>query len=182
MDKPNQSPRRLYYGHIVLHKLGNLWLAWNVSAIAHIAWSEADTRRNAALIDPATEFTASEVPEPYCSLLNKYSRGEAVEPARLPVTLVGTAFQQKVWRALRDIPRGEVRSYGQIASIVGSPGAARAVGTACRVNRIPIVVPCHRVVASGSRLGGYSGGIERKIALLELERLPGRPRLAIRAD
>jgi AraC family transcriptional regulator of adaptative response/methylated-DNA-[protein]-cysteine methyltransferase len=88
----------------------------------------------------------------------------------LPLDLVGTAFQQRVWRALQEIPRGETRSYAQIAKRVGSPGAVRAVGTACGQNPVAVAVPCHRVVASDGKLGGYQWGPERKKALLARER------------
>jgi len=81
----------------------------------------------------------------------------------------GTGFRRKVWEAVRLIPRGETRSYGEIAEQVGSPRAARAVGSACGANPIALLIPCHRVVGSGTSLGGYGWGLERKLALLELE-------------
>jgi AraC family transcriptional regulator of adaptative response/methylated-DNA-[protein]-cysteine methyltransferase len=89
--------------------------------------------------------------------------------ATLPFHVRATAFQQRVWRALLDIPRGETRTYAQIAEAVGSPKAVRAVGTACGSNLLAVVVPCHRVVGSDARLTGYRWGIERKRQLLELE-------------
>ena len=82
----------------------------------------------------------------------------------------GTPWQRRVWAALRDIPHGETRSYGEIARALGAPGASRAVGHANGRNPISIVVPCHRVVGSDGRLTGYGGGMERKAALLALER------------
>lgn len=78
----------------------------------------------------------------------------------------GTAFQQRVWQALLEIPRGQTRSYGEIARAVRSSRAARAVGNACGANPIPVLIPCHRVVASHRRLGGFSGGREWKRRLL----------------
>jgi len=83
--------------------------------------------------------------------------------------LKGTAFQKKVWRALCEIPSGEVATYSEVAQAVGSPNAARAVGAACGQNPILLVIPCHRVVAQG-HWGGYSGGgLEIKKTLLRLE-------------
>jgi methylated-DNA-[protein]-cysteine S-methyltransferase len=79
-----------------------------------------------------------------------------------------TAFQRAVLDLLRDIPRGTVRSYGELAGELGR-GSPRAVGQAVGANPLPIVIPCHRVVAAGGRLGGFSGGLPRKIRLLELE-------------
>lgn len=81
----------------------------------------------------------------------------------------GTAFQLRVWRALREIPYGAVRNYGDIARAIGQPGAARAVGGAVGSNPLPIVIPCHRVIASDGTIGGYSGGLAIKHRLLALE-------------
>ncbi|MBM5812471.1 MAG: methylated-DNA--[protein]-cysteine S-methyltransferase [Gammaproteobacteria bacterium] len=88
----------------------------------------------------------------------------------LPLVIRGTDFQQKVWRALLTIPYGATWSYQQLAARVGQPAASRAVGTANGMNRIAIVIPCHRVVNADGRLGGYGGGVWRKQALLDLER------------
>ena len=81
----------------------------------------------------------------------------------------GTTFQLAVWKQLLKIPYGETRSYGQVAAALGQPGAARAVGMANHRNPVPIVIPCHRVVAAGGGLGGYGGGVELKRRLLQLE-------------
>ena len=87
----------------------------------------------------------------------------------LPLRPAGTPFQLAVWRELEKIPYGEVISYGELASRIGKPQAARAVGAANGSNPIPIVVPCHRVIGSNGRLTGYGGGLPIKEALLELE-------------
>ena len=93
----------------------------------------------------------------------------------LPLQLEGTPFQLKVWEQLRQIPYGQVMSYGELARRVGLPGASRAVGGANRHNPIPIIVPCHRVIAADGTLGGYSGNCDGsadvKQALLRLEGL-----------
>ena len=92
------------------------------------------------------------------------------QPApEVPLDLRGTAFQLRVWRALRDIPPGETRSYGQVAALVGDPQAARAVARACASNPVALVVPCHRVVPAAGGTGGYRWGGERKAALLAAE-------------
>ncbi len=99
----------------------------------------------------------------------------------LPLDLRGTPFQRKVWRALARIPYGQTRSYGDVAKAIGAPEAARAVGGANRSNPVAIVVPCHRVIASGGGLGGYACGVEVKRRLLDLEAgvvAPARPRRA----
>ena len=88
----------------------------------------------------------------------------------LPLDVQGTAFQCRVWRALREIAYGSTRTYGDIARAIGQPLAVRAVGNACGRNPVPIVIPCHRVVRSNGDLGGYGLGVERKRVLLEQER------------
>ena len=88
----------------------------------------------------------------------------------LPLDVRGTAFQQKVWQALRTIPAGETWTYGELARAIGKPGAARAVGAACGANPVCVVVPCHRVVGSNGSLTGYAWGAERKKELLRRER------------
>jgi AraC family transcriptional regulator of adaptative response/methylated-DNA-[protein]-cysteine methyltransferase len=91
------------------------------------------------------------------------------EADSLPLDVHATAFRRQVWEALRRIPAGETRSYGQIAAAVGAPRAARAVGTACATNPVAIVVPCHRVVGSDGSLHGYAYGLARKRQLLDAE-------------
>lgn len=91
----------------------------------------------------------------------------------IPLDLLGTAFQQRVWRALRDIPRGTTVSYAELARRIGAPGAVRAVGTACGANPVAVVVPCHRVLRGDGALGGYRWGLARKKALLARERSGG---------
>jgi AraC family transcriptional regulator of adaptative response/methylated-DNA-[protein]-cysteine methyltransferase len=95
---------------------------------------------------------------------------ETPTAAAMPFHVRATAFQQRVWQALLAIPRGQTRTYAQIAAAVGSPAAVRAVGTACGANPLALVVPCHRVVGTDGRLTGYRWGLERKRMLLEIER------------
>jgi AraC family transcriptional regulator, regulatory protein of adaptative response / methylated-DNA-[protein]-cysteine methyltransferase len=87
----------------------------------------------------------------------------------LPLDVRATAFQKRVWTALQQIPRGETRSYGEIAKSLGQPSAARAVARACSQNPVAVVIPCHRVVGKSGRLTGYRWGVERKQDLLALE-------------
>jgi AraC family transcriptional regulator, regulatory protein of adaptative response / methylated-DNA-[protein]-cysteine methyltransferase len=88
------------------------------------------------------------------------------------VDLRGTAFQLRVWQALRQIPRGQTRSYSELARQLGDPKATRAVARACANNRVALVVPCHRVVGANGSLTGYRWGEERKRQLLEAEHAP----------
>ena len=93
----------------------------------------------------------------------------------LPLDLQGTAFQRRVWLALREIPSGTTASYGEIAARIGQPKAARAVARACATNPVAVAIPCHRVVRSDGGLGGYRWGSERKRQLLEQETRAARP-------
>ena len=87
----------------------------------------------------------------------------------LPLDIRGTAFQRRVWEALRRIPMGTTATYAEIAKAIGAPKSVRAVGRACGTNPIALAIPCHRVVGSNGSLTGYRGGIERKRALLAKE-------------
>lgn len=101
--------------------------------------------------------------------LMEYFAGER-KTFELPLHIKGTAFQQKVWRALMDIPYGETRTYGEIAAAIGNPKASRAVGGANHKNPLMIFVPCHRVIGADGSLVGFGGGMDVKRYLLELER------------
>ena len=101
--------------------------------------------------------------------LRRYFEGEPRE-FTVPVVTVGSPFETRVWEELRRIPYASTKSYGEIARILGQPGAPRAVGRANGRNRIAIVIPCHRVINEGGKLGGYGGGLWRKQFLLDLER------------
>lgn len=94
--------------------------------------------------------------------------GQAFED--VPLDLQGTAFQQRVWQALRAIPRGETRTYTQLAAMIGQPSAVRAAARACATNKVSLLVPCHRVVGSDASLTGYRWGVARKQRLIDLER------------
>lgn len=89
----------------------------------------------------------------------------------LPLDLRATAFQMRVWQALQCIPRGETRTYGEVACAIGQPTAVRAVARACATNPVAVVIPCHRVIGSNGKLTGYRWGVERKQKLLALEKL-----------
>jgi methylated-DNA-[protein]-cysteine S-methyltransferase len=115
--------------------------------------------RSAPLSDPSSRFAERVVRQ-----LQRY-RDDPDASFDLPLAIEGTTFQRRVWRALGRIPRGETRTYGQVATALGS--AARAVGQACGENRLPIVIPCHRVVAAGG-IGGF--GHARGGYLLEAKR------------
>jgi AraC family transcriptional regulator of adaptative response/methylated-DNA-[protein]-cysteine methyltransferase len=121
----------------------------------------------------AEEFSEAEIVQAELNELKQkilsFIRGEA-SLARLPLDIRGTVFQRRVWDELRRIPRGETRTYRDIARAIGAPEAVRAVGSACGANPVALVVPCHRAVRTDGGLGGYAWGLPRKKRLLELEK------------
>ncbi len=152
--------------------LGPMLLACTSSGLAG-AWFDAQKHHPGA-------FDAPEQPDDpllqrAATQLHRYFDGD-VSHFDLPLDPIGTPFQRAVWAALRLIPPGRTRTYGEIAQAIGAPNAARAVGAAIGRNPISLIVPCHRVVGSSGALTGYAGGVERKRALLALEQ-----RLAVAA-
>ncbi len=107
---------------------------------------------------------------PVCDQLREYFAGTRTS-FDLALAPSGTPFQQRVWRGLTEIPYGAVCGYGDLARSIGKPGAARAVGQANGANPIPIIIPCHRVIAADGSVGGYSSGLPIKRQLLALERI-----------
>jgi methylated-DNA-[protein]-cysteine S-methyltransferase len=119
----------------------------------------------------ADRFTLREQRDPsgLTDAMQRYFAGELSIIDRLPVMTAGTEFQRTVWQQLRQIPCGEILTYGQLAQRIGRPTASRAVGMANGSNPISIVVPCHRVIGSQGALTGYAGGVQRKQWLLQHE-------------
>jgi methylated-DNA-[protein]-cysteine S-methyltransferase len=142
---------------------GTLWLAWNDVGVTHLTLPDGE-RPPAENPKPVRDL-----PDSWKAILDRYFAGEVVDLSEIPVELLGSDFQIQVWEALRNIPHGKVRSYAGIASDIRNARAMRAVGMANSKNPIPIVVPCHRVVEQGNKLGGYSGGLDTKRYLLRLE-------------
>ncbi|HEX3693253.1 MAG TPA: methylated-DNA--[protein]-cysteine S-methyltransferase [Solirubrobacteraceae bacterium] len=124
-------------------------------------------QRHFPALAPTSEHDAAAA-QPFVEQLCSYFAGE-LERFDMPLRMLGTPFQRRVWQGLQEIPYGETISYGELARWVGSPGASRAVGSANGRNPIAIVVPCHRVIAADGGIGGYGGGLERKTWLLEHE-------------
>lgn len=116
-----------------------------------------------ASIERATERS------PFADALARYFKGEVTAIDKLPVAKLGTRFQQHAWAALRRIPAGQTRGYGEQAKRLGKPNAARAVGRANGLNPISIVVPCHRLIGADGGLVHYGGGLERKRWLIDHE-------------
>ena len=149
----------------VASPLGPVLLARTAKGLAG-AWFEGQKHHPGVLAapvrpdDPVLKIAAAQ--------LARYFAGQSIT-FDLPLDLLGTAFQQSVWRALLAIPAGSTKSYGDIARNVSAASAGRAVGGAVGRNPVSVIVPCHRVVGSDGSLTGYAGGTDRKLALLKLE-------------
>ena len=131
--------------------------------------TDAGGRTVAVEFDLERRMTPREGRTPLSQALTAYLEGQD-EPLDYPIDLaLAPPFYRRVWKAAREIPYGSTLSYGQLARAVGSKGAARAVGKAMGANAFPLLVPCHRVIASGGKIGGFSSGIPLKRWLLNLE-------------
>ncbi|URW75950.1 bifunctional DNA-binding transcriptional regulator/O6-methylguanine-DNA methyltransferase Ada [Sphingomonas donggukensis] len=189
-DAGYSAPSRFY--ETAPARLGMTPSAWKRGgAGVTIRWTVADTSLGALLIAATDKglcrvafdedwaslsmrFPNAEIVQGGAALADLAARvvGEVESPGRhtdLPLDVQGTAFQEAVWAALKAIPKGETRSYAQIAAAAGSPYAVRAVGTACGSNNVAVVIPCHRVTRSDGAVGGYAYGPTRKAALLKRE-------------
>jgi methylated-DNA-[protein]-cysteine S-methyltransferase len=146
--------------------VGKLKLVASAKALVAVLWdAEAPNR---VKLDPMNRDLRHPVLLEVERQLSEYFAGKRMS-FDLPLEADGTAFQKKVWQALREIPFGRTKSYLDLAKTVGSPKASRAVGAANGKNPLSIIVPCHRVVGADGALTGFSGGLERKAALLALE-------------
>ncbi|NTU58351.1 MAG: methylated-DNA--[protein]-cysteine S-methyltransferase [Chlorobiaceae bacterium] len=146
--------------------IGRIAIAESGGVVTHLHFMDS-------VVEGITETGSSPLLEAAFRQLNAWLAGE-LKTFSLPIAPGGAGFVRRVWRALPDIPYGTTVAYTDIASAVGAPGAARAVGSACRRNPLPIIVPCHRVVCRDGRIGDYLGGAEIKRYLIDFERLNGR--------
>jgi methylated-DNA-[protein]-cysteine S-methyltransferase len=146
--------------------IGVLTIESDGEAITHITLPDEHTKKpNGSTVD---DSPVPEVVKLAVAQLTEYFAGKRTEFA-LPLEVDGTEFQKDVWMTLADIPYGRTVSYAELAGMVGRPTAFRAVGQANGANPIPIVLPCHRVIATGGGIGGYGGGLDMKRKLLALE-------------
>ncbi len=152
--------------------LGRLLVAATGRGVCFVAMADSDQELLRRL---AAEYPAAELKSDrktlgrWVAAILGYLAGRSPRHD-LPLDVRATAFQQQVWQALRAIPPGETRTYGQVAQTIGRPGAVRAVARACATNPVALVVPCHRVVPAAGGTGGYRWGAQRKRALLKSER------------
>ena len=151
--------------------LGLLLVAGSPRGVCHVRFGddEAELARAVAAEFPYAAARRDDVAvAPHAEALEAYVDGRAPD-LEVPLDERGSVFQRRAWDALRSIPRGETRSYADVATLIGRPRAARAVARACAGNPLALVVPCHRVVPASGGAGGYRYGSWRKSALLEAE-------------
>lgn len=152
---------------LVAHKGCLIALDWQTQKILQQLTAQAHYIQSKDLADSVDDD--AKVLRNTISQLDEYINGQR-QVFDIPLDLsTGTPFQQKVWQALRQIPYGQTISYAQLANHIGQPTACRAVANANGKNPISLIIPCHRVIASDGKLGGYTGGIEIKQTLLDIE-------------
>jgi len=145
--------------------IGTLLIAGDDTAVHRITFPQ---RGRAAKPEPEWQESQQGIIGEAVRQLIEYFSGKRAD-FDLPLAPEGTAFQRNVWRQLQEIPYGQTISYGELARRVGNPKASRAVGSANGANPLPIVIPCHRVIAGDGTLGGFGGGLPTKQTLLALE-------------
>jgi AraC family transcriptional regulator of adaptative response/methylated-DNA-[protein]-cysteine methyltransferase len=148
--------------------LGRMLVAESQKGVCAVSFEDGVTDLVAWLRQqfPRAELVRAEIPGAVAALIRAING----DTSGLPLDIRATAFQQKVWRQLQAIPRGQTCTYEELAAAIGQPAAVRAAAHACAANRIAVAVPCHRVVRKDGGLGGYRWGLERKRRLLDLER------------
>ena len=169
---PNAQPETLTLDRIAT-PVGDVLLVTDLDGtVRALDFSDYEARMTRLLRRHAPDAIVVEgrAPSTVRSAVEAYFGGDLRVLDGVTVKTGGTDFQRAVWAALRAIPAGETRSYGQLASAIGSPRAVRAVGMANGQNPIGVIVPCHRVIGANGTLTGYAGGLERKRWLLEHER------------
>jgi len=165
-----------YYYSVFATRLGWMALVADENHVKQLVFGYPSKKSALAALDKRLVAAAQPKKEhsPLVERLRAYAEGAAVDFRDISIDLAGmTAFRQKVLKLCRQIPFGKTATYGELAARAGAPGAARAVGSCMAKNRIPLIIPCHRVVPVGGRLGNYSapGGTETKKQLLEMERI-----------
>ena len=156
--------------------LGPIHLEFSATGLKNLIFAGQDdiSRQDRKKSTPETTSLPEETLQKWrnqlAQALEKYFAGKPVSFEDLPLDLQGSPFHLQVWRELRKVPPGKTVSYQELARRLGKPKAARAVGQACGANPIPLIVPCHRVIAANGKLGGFSSGLDRKRWLLEHEK------------
>ena len=169
--RPEVQPLRLTLDRLA-SPVGEVLVATDADgAVRALDFHDYEARLRRLLIRHygAVELVEGRAPEPVRQAIQAWFGGDLTALDAVPVRTGGTDFQRSVWKALRDIPAGETRTYGQLAAAIGAPRAGRAVGLANGANPVGVIVPCHRVIGANGTLTGYAGGLERKRWLLAHE-------------
>jgi len=160
----------IYYS-VYKTRLGDIYLGFQKYELISLSFNDFDKFKKKII----GYFSGSNIVIKYVSLQNslksefdRYFNGNPVN-WEIPLKLYGTSFQKRVWNELMNIPYGEIITYGDLAKILGDKNKARAVGNANSKNPVPIIIPCHRVVAANGKLGGFSAGIHWKKYILNIE-------------
>ena len=169
---PNAQPETLTLDRVATPVGEVLLVTDGEGAVRALDFADYEARMTRLLARhaPGAALVEGRAPETVRRAVEAWFGGDLTALDGLTVKTGGTAFQRTVWAALRDIPAGETRSYGQLAAAIGSPKAVRAAGLANGQNPIAVIVPCHRVIGANGTLTGYAGGLERKRWLLDHER------------
>jgi len=148
--------------------LGDILIAWTARGVCEVGFADsaADLFGQLRKHYPNAILEASKQTEWAEAVIDAV---EMASPADIPIDIIGTAFQERVWRALRAIPPGQTRTYAEVARALGAPAAARAVAGACAANPLAVLVPCHRVLRKDGNPSGYRWGLDRKRELLRRE-------------
>ncbi len=159
----------MIHWRVIATSLGKMLVAATANGVCCLSFAEGEAELaarfpKAELVAGSNEFAAL-----FDQVVAAVEEPGAGGGAAIPLDVKGTAFQQRVWTALRDIPAGETRSYGELAAALGNPNASRAVGGANGANNIAVLIPCHRVVQADGSIGGYAYGPEIKRELLRRE-------------
>jgi methylated-DNA-[protein]-cysteine S-methyltransferase len=168
---PNAQPETLTLDRIATPVGEVLLVTDGEGAVRALDFADYESRMTRLLARhaPAAALVDGRAPETVRRAVEAWFGGDLTALDGLTVKTGGTAFQRTIWAALRTIPAGETRSYGQLAAAIGSPRAVRAAGLANGQNPVAVIVPCHRVIGADGSLTGYAGGLERKRWLLRHE-------------
>jgi methylated-DNA-[protein]-cysteine S-methyltransferase len=161
---------RVHLG-VMASPIGPLTIAAHAGRVClvHFGAPSATVRRSLAAWYPESSIEEHTDPAGAAAVLTRYFAGDLSSLDEVDVELFGTAFQKRVWRALRSVAVGTTTSYADLARKVGSPSAVRAVGAANGANPVAVILPCHRIIGSNGSLTGYGGGLDRKRWLLDHE-------------
>lgn len=153
----------MFFSYIYKSIIGNIYIKTDENYVYNISFVDIN------LTMEGSKYKKNIITEKVIKQLEEYFNGKR-KTFELPVKLIGSEFQKKVWKELQKIPYGKTRTYKDIAIKIENPNASRAIGNANNKNPIAIVIPCHRVIGSNNKLTGYAGGIDKKFKLLELEK------------